>query len=122
MGASWALPLWSLLLLLLVAVAPGRCRTRFAFPLQVSLPVAPNGSVVPTPVWVKPQGSSGARDQEAAGLALASDSGSPLNYAAMVDNLQGDSGRGYYLELQIGTPPQKVSAVPGWGRGGFAQE
>ncbi|KAJ6662451.1 hypothetical protein lerEdw1_011864 [Lerista edwardsae] len=109
MGTSRALPLRSLLLLLLIAVAPGRGRTRFAFPLQVSLPVAPDGSLVPTPVLVKPPGSRGASGQEAAGLALASDSGSPLNYAAMVDNLQGDSGRGYYLELQIGTPPQKVS-------------
>lgn len=43
------------------------------------------------------------------GLALALEpAGAAANFLAMVDNLQGDSGRGYYLEMLIGTPPQKV--------------
>lgn len=45
---------------------------------------------------------------EADGLALASEPGAAVSFLAMVENLQGDSGRGYYLEMLIGTPPQKV--------------
>ncbi|KAG8518586.1 Beta-secretase 2 [Galemys pyrenaicus] len=48
------------------------------------------------------------------GLALALEpAGSSVNFLAMVDNLQGDSGRGYYLEMLIGTPPQKSQPATG---------
>lgn len=42
------------------------------------------------------------------GLSLASDPSGTVNFLDMVDNLQGDSGRGYYIEMSIGTPGQKV--------------
>ncbi|KAL8190491.1 UNVERIFIED_CONTAM: hypothetical protein K2H54_054912 [Gekko kuhli] len=101
-------------LLLLAAVASGRCGARFVFPLQVSPAVYPNGSLVPTPVLLKPASRAGA-SQEAGSLALAAESGGAVNFVAMVDNLQGDSGRGYYLEMLLGTPPQKVGAAPSRG-------
>ena len=41
-------------------------------------------------------------------LALASDPNGIVNFLDMVNNLQGDSGRGYYMEMSIGTPGQKV--------------
>lgn len=46
------------------------------------------------------------------GLSLASDPTGTVNFLDMVKNLQGDSGRGYYLEMSIGTPPQKVEGPP----------
>lgn len=46
------------------------------------------------------------------GLSLASDPTGTVNFLDMVKNLQGDSGRGYYLEMSIGTPPQKVDGPP----------
>lgn len=42
------------------------------------------------------------------GLSLASDPTGTVNFLDMVNNLQGDSGRGYYIEMSIGTPGQKV--------------
>ncbi|XP_070800383.1 beta-secretase 2 [Pituophis catenifer annectens] len=110
-------------LLLLLAVAE-RGRARFAFRLQVSSPVIPKSTLVPTPVLLKSR-SSGGTDSEPAlsktsGLALASDPGGSLNFLAMVDNLQGDSGRGYYFELLLGTPPQKLNILVDTGSSNFA--
>lgn len=46
---------------------------------------------------------------DGSGLSLASDPTGTVNFLDMVNNLQGDSGRGYYIEILIGTPGQKVS-------------
>lgn len=42
------------------------------------------------------------------GLSLASDPSGTVNFLDMVNNLQGDSGRGYYIEMSVGTPGQTV--------------
>lgn len=42
------------------------------------------------------------------GLSLASDPIGTVNFLDMVNNLKGDSGRGYYMEMVIGTPGQTV--------------
>lgn len=44
-------------------------------------------------------------------LSLASDPTGTVNFLDMVNNLQGDSGRGYYIEILIGTPGQKVRTI-----------
>lgn len=44
-------------------------------------------------------------------LALASDPSGLVDFLDMVNNLQGDSGRGYYIQMSIGTPAQKVSLL-----------
>lgn len=45
------------------------------------------------------------------GLSLASDPAGTVNFLDMVNNLQGDSGKGYYIEMSIGTPGQKVKEL-----------
>lgn len=42
------------------------------------------------------------------GLSLASDPTGTVNFLDMVQNLQGDSGRGYYIEMSVGSPGQTV--------------
>lgn len=111
-------------LLLLLAGTAGLCQAFFSLPLRVSHPVAPGGSP-PAPVVLRPGSVSRQQDPLAGedGLALASDPVGTLNFLAMVENLQGDSGRGYYLEMLIGTPPQAVRSAQGlrawagWGSG-----
>lgn len=33
---------------------------------------------------------------------------SSINFVNMIDNLRGKSGQGYYVEMVVGSPPQKV--------------
>ncbi|KAG7226118.1 hypothetical protein INR49_018729 [Caranx melampygus] len=42
------------------------------------------------------------------GLSLASDPTGTVNFLDMVNNLEGDSGRGYYIEMSIGTPAKRA--------------
>ncbi|NXA35777.1 BACE2 secretase, partial [Eudromia elegans] len=72
-------------------------------------------------VLLRPAGS-GRREPlgDADGLALASEPAGALNFLAMVENLQGDAGRGYYLEMLIGTPPQALNILVDTGSSNFA--
>ncbi|XP_035535372.1 beta-secretase 2-like [Morone saxatilis] len=54
------------------------------------------------------------------GLSLASDPTGTVNFLDMVNNLQGDSGRGYYIEMSIGTPGQKLNILVDTGSSNFA--
>ncbi|XP_043974570.1 beta-secretase 2 isoform X1 [Gambusia affinis] len=54
------------------------------------------------------------------GLSLASDPSGTVNFLDMVNNLHGDSGRGYYIEMSIGTPGQKLNILVDTGSSNFA--
>uniref|UniRef100_A0A8C0TQN2 Beta-secretase 2 n=1 Tax=Canis lupus familiaris TaxID=9615 RepID=A0A8C0TQN2_CANLF len=95
MGAqAGALLLLPLLAQWLLRAAPAPAPAPLTLPLRVAAPTPGPG----TPAAPR-----------ADGLALALEpAGGAANFLAMVDNLQGDSGRGYYLEMLIGTPPQRI--------------
>lgn len=101
MGALLRALLLPLLAQWLLRVVPVLAPAPFTLPLQVAGAMNHRASAVPrlgTPELPR-----------ADGLALALEPvRATANFLAMVDNLQGDSGRGYYLEMLIGTPPQKV--------------
>ncbi|XP_075710741.1 beta-secretase 2 [Rhinoderma darwinii] len=94
------------LLLVLGAVCVS---ARFSFPLKIS------PALVSQPVPVSP-----ATPKDIVGLSLASDPSGKINFMAMVNNLEGDSGRGYYLEMMIGTPPQTLNILVDTGSSNFA--
>ncbi|TKC46002.1 hypothetical protein EI555_012544 [Monodon monoceros] len=100
MGALARALLLPLLAQWLLRAAPAPAPAPFTLPLRVAS--ASSRGAAPTP------GPGPPAEPRADGLALALEpAGGAANFLAMVDNLQGDSGRGYYLEMLIGTPPQK---------------
>ncbi|XP_056416884.1 beta-secretase 2 [Hyla sarda] len=96
------------LALALVLGAASVC-ARFSFTLKIS------PALVSQPLPVSP-----ATPKDIVGLSLASDPSGKINFMAMVDNLEGDSGRGYYLEMMIGTPPQTLNILVDTGSSNFA--
>ncbi|KAK1790120.1 hypothetical protein P4O66_013957, partial [Electrophorus voltai] len=45
---------------------------------------------------------------------------SSINFVDMIDNLRGKSGQGYYVEMAVGTPPQKLNILVDTGSSNFA--
>lgn len=43
-----------------------------------------------------------------------------INFVDMIDNLRGKSGQGYYVEMAVGTPPQKLNILVDTGSSNFA--
>ncbi|KAK0156291.1 Beta-secretase 2 [Merluccius polli] len=104
-------------LLLLLRVCVDICDGRFAIPLRVSVErINSSVDVDWTPLLRIPGGRAAA----AAALALASDPAGAVRFLDMVDNLQGDSGRGYYLEMALGSPAQKLNILVDTGSSNFA--
>ncbi|GAB1300474.1 Beta-secretase 2 [Apodemus speciosus] len=88
----------------LLHAVPALAPAPFTLPLQVAGATNHRASALP--------GIGTPELPRADGLALALEPvRATANFLAMVDNLQGDSGRGYYLEMLIGTPPQKVQIL-----------
>lgn len=54
------------------------------------------------------------------GLSLASDPAGIVNFLDMINNLKGDSGRGYYMQMVIGTPGQTLNILVDTGSSNFA--
>lgn len=90
-------PAWPCLLLCLGAAAlpAGPAPPRIRLPLR--------GGSAPPP------GPRARRAPEDEAAAAAERRGS---FVEMIDNLRGKSGQGYYVEMTVGSPPQKVRAQP----------
>ncbi|XP_067897303.1 beta-secretase 2 [Heterodontus francisci] len=77
------------------------------------------------PLKISPYNGSGEllldrRSPLSEGISLASQAAGAVSFISMLNNLKGDVGRGYYLEVLIGTPTQKVNILVDTGSSNFA--
>uniref|UniRef100_A0A8B9JCX4 Beta-secretase 2 n=1 Tax=Astyanax mexicanus TaxID=7994 RepID=A0A8B9JCX4_ASTMX len=103
----------SLLLLLLC------CRTAhcvYKIPLKIFSP----GSFSSSSAGLQLQAPKPNQTAPRSALSLASDPSGAVNFLDMVNNLKGDSGRGYYMEMVIGTPGQTLNILVDTGSSNFA--
>ncbi|KAI4894253.1 hypothetical protein NFI96_019335 [Prochilodus magdalenae] len=103
------------LLLLALCFTTGHCV--YKIPLKVfSVKLSPDSlnSAVKLGALTQNKAASGSV------LSLASDPSGTVNFLDMVNNLRGDSGRGYYMEMVIGTPGQKLNILVDTGSSNFA--
>lgn len=77
------------------------------------------GRDVPEPLAIRvplrqglPSEAQPAAKQRAPGASRRRRSAEGISFVDMIDNLRGKSGQGYYVEMAVGTPPQKVRSSP----------
>ncbi|XP_029027125.1 beta-secretase 2 [Betta splendens] len=109
MARRASLATWALVL----GVCVGACRCYFSIPMKIYTGRVNVSSVVDL-VPVRRATS------DAGGLSLASDPSGAVNFLDMVNNLEGDSGRGYYIEMSIGSPGQQLNILVDTGSSNFA--
>ncbi|XP_042330375.1 beta-secretase 1 isoform X2 [Sceloporus undulatus] len=110
-----------MLMLMLVVVGPG-CVAPSGLPLGLRLPLRGGSPSPPASPGLE------AREPEARGRRWAQEeeessstsSSSSSFVARMEDNLRGKSGQGYYLEMALGSPPQKLNILVDTGSSNFA--
>ncbi|MBN3279719.1 BACE2 secretase, partial [Polyodon spathula] len=93
---------------------PSTCNSKFTFPLKI-YPGNFNSSVDIDFSSLEKNESSSTN-----GISLATDPSGKVNFLQMVNNLQGDSGRGYYIEMLLGTPSQTLNVLVDTGSSNFA--
>lgn len=106
---SASLPIWAFVLTLCARIS----ESYFAIPLKLNTGKVNVSSVVRV-------ASLRSLTGDGKGLSLATDPTGQVNFLDMVNNLQGDSGRGYYIEMAIGTPGQTVNILVDTGSSNFA--
>uniref|UniRef100_A0A8C5DF56 Peptidase A1 domain-containing protein n=1 Tax=Gouania willdenowi TaxID=441366 RepID=A0A8C5DF56_GOUWI len=105
------------------------CSSVFTLALVASLCFGASRCYIAIPLKIYPgkynvssevDGTPATFQDDGNGLSLASDPTGTVNFLDMVNNLQGDSGRGYYIEMSIGTPAQKLNILVDTGSSNFA--
>ncbi|XP_064840559.1 beta-secretase 1-like [Oncorhynchus masou masou] len=111
----WMVFLWTIVALF-VGVSFGtneaEVETNTSGPLTIHFPLRQGPLSETQPPHVAPQRSSRAtrRSRGVRGI----------NFVDMVDNLRGKSGQGYYVEMAVGSPPQKLNILVDTGSSNFA--
>lgn len=95
--------LWTVLCVL----SSGQCApdaSGLSLAIRVPLRQGARLEQAPAAASAKSEGTAGARRRRR-GAATG------ISFVDMIDNLRGKSGQGYYVEMAVGTPPQKVGPI-----------
>ncbi|XP_023668027.2 beta-secretase 1 [Paramormyrops kingsleyae] len=86
-----------------------------------------SGRDVPEPLAIRvplrqglPSEAQPAAKQRAPGASRRRRGAEGISFVDMIDNLRGKSGQGYYVEMAVGTPPQKLNILVDTGSSNFA--
>uniref|UniRef100_A0A665UV38 Beta-secretase 1 n=1 Tax=Echeneis naucrates TaxID=173247 RepID=A0A665UV38_ECHNA len=85
-------------------------------PCRLGAQSAPDASGLPLAIRVPLR--QGARAGQPPRVAAAAGGG--ISFVDMIDNLRGKSGQGYYVEMAVGSPPQKLNILVDTGSSNFA--
>lgn len=79
-------------------------------PLAIRVPLRQGARAEPPPQLPPAAESRGNSGRSAARKRRGAAAGA-ISFVDMVDNLRGKSGQGYYVEMAVGSPPQKVKVL-----------
>ena len=81
------------------SVDTGRIEPYTSSPVAIRMPLRQVARAEPPPAAPQHPPTVARRRRRALGI----------NFFDMIDHLRGKSGQGYYVEMAVGTPPQKVT-------------
>uniref|UniRef100_A0A667Y1U4 Beta-secretase 1 n=1 Tax=Myripristis murdjan TaxID=586833 RepID=A0A667Y1U4_9TELE len=92
-------------------------------PLSIRVPLRQGARAEPPPPLSPAAAAAGPRERVASGRFARKRRGaaaSGISFVEMIDNLRGKSGQGYYVEMAVGSPPQKLNILVDTGSSNFA--
>lgn len=72
-------------------------------PIAIRVPLRQSARAAPSPSPQPPTAAGRSAARRRRGAAAGG-----ISFVDMIDNLRGKSGQGYYVEMAVGSPPQKV--------------
>ncbi|XP_046891723.1 beta-secretase 1 [Hypomesus transpacificus] len=107
----WGIFLWMTFgLFVNGSVDTGRIEPYTSSPVAIRMPLRQVARAEPPPAAPQHPPKVARRRRRALGI----------NFVDMIDNLRGKSGQGYYVEMAVGTPPQKLNILVDTGSSNFA--
>lgn len=82
-------------------------------PLAIRVPLRQGARAEPPPQLPPAAAERGNSGNSAARRRRGAAAGG-ISFVDMIDNLRGKSGQGYYVEMAVGSPPQKVTVLSTW--------
>lgn len=80
-------------------------------PLEIRLPLRQSARAAEPPPQLPPVVAERGDARKSAARRRRGAASGNVSFVDMIDNLRGKSGQGYYVEMAVGSPPQKVKIL-----------